>query len=226
MDWYPAVSDDHSALTVYISYQYLAAQQLGTLLLELHGLFDELLYADTPEFRQLPSAPAARLRVESVVTGNSITISVVQGVTQMVGSADPTMVGVASGLATLSAAGMLLLRMLHRAEDLRAKWLRDSRENDRQRLELAGKKIDLLGKELQLSAHVAEAARNRQAIFADTVQVLAEQAPNRQPTQQEILAERLVPHLDAIAQVAYDENINTMRVTVPKQNSRPGEMGP
>lgn len=209
--------DDPPVLTIYLGYEYLAVQQLGILLLELHGLFDELLYADAPVFRDLPSAPAARLRVETVVTGESITISVVQGVTQVVASADPSVVGIASGMAALSAAGMLLLRLLHRAEDLRAKWLRDSRENDRQHLELDGKRLELRSREMELNASMAESAQNRRAVLLDTLAVLAEQVPDRDPAQQEALAERLMPHLDAIAQIASDENIHTTRVTVPKQ---------
>lgn len=209
--------DDSLALVIYVSYEYLAVQQLGVLFLGLHGLFDELLYADVPEFRELPGAAAARLRIETVATGDSITVSVVQGVTQIAGSADPSLVGVASGLAALSGAGMLLLRLLHRAEDLRAKWLRNSRENDERELDLAGKRLDLLGKELQLSDRVAELARNREAILGDTLAVLAEQAPDRPSAQQEALAERLRPHLDAIAHLVYDDNISTVRVTVPRQ---------
>lgn len=211
--------DDSPVLTVYVGYQYLAAQQMGILLVELHGLFDELLYADRPIFRELPSAPAARLRIETVVTGESITISLVQGVTQLMGSADPSMVGIASGMAALSGVGMLLLRLLHRAEDLRAKWLRDSRENDRQQLELAEKRLDLRSRELELNARGADAAQSRRAALLDTLAVLNELAPGRDPDQQEALAERLMPHLDAVAQIASDENIHTMRVTVPKQRN-------
>jgi hypothetical protein len=50
-----------SDLSVYLEYEYLAARQLGGLLLGLHGVYDELLYADAPFLRQLPTAPAARL---------------------------------------------------------------------------------------------------------------------------------------------------------------------
>jgi len=210
------VPDDSPVLTIYVSYEYLAVQQLGTLLLELDGLFDELLYADAPDLRELPSAPAARLRIQTVVTGESITVSVIQGVTQIAGSADPSMVGIASGMAALSAAGMLLLRLLHRAEDLRAKWLRDSRENDQQHLELARKRLELRGRELELNASMADAAQSRRSAFLVTLAVLAEQAPSRDPDQQEALAERLMPHLEAIARIAGDENIRTIRVTAPK----------
>jgi hypothetical protein len=213
------VPDDSPVLTIYVGYEYLAVQQLGILLLELHGLFDELLYADRPVFRELPSAPAARLRIETVMTGESITISLVQGVTQVVGSTDPSVVGIASGMAALSGAGMLLLRLLHRVEDLRAKWRRDNRENDRQQLELAEKRLELRSRELELNVRMADAAQNRQAVLLDTLAVLAELAPDRDPVQQEALAERLMPHLDALAQVASDQNIHTMRVTVPEQRN-------
>ncbi len=211
------MADEMSALRIYIDYEYLAAQQLGELLLGVHGLFDDLLYADAPYLRELPSAPAARLRIETVETGGSITVSVVHGITQLVGSADPALVSVTSGLAALVATGSLVLRLLNRAEDLRAKWLRDHRIDEHHKLELADKQLDVIGKGLELRA-LAETAQSRQLSLEDTKAVLAEQAPNRPPDQQDALAERLKPHLDAIAQIIYDDNIRRVSITLPRHD--------
>lgn len=210
------MADDLPALSLYLDYEYLAAQQFGDLLLGLHGVFDELLYADSPVLRHLPTAPAARLRIKTVETGSSITVYVIQGVTQMVGSADPSLVGVASGLTALAAAGTLIMRLLHRAEDLRAKWLRDNRANEQQQLDVAAKRLDVFSKELQLR-ELAGTKQNQQARLEDTLAVLAEQNPDRNPEQQSALAGRLTPHLDAIARIMYDDNIREMRVTLPRK---------
>jgi hypothetical protein len=210
--------EEASALRIYIDYDYLAAQQLGDLLIGLHGLFDEILYADAPYLRQLPSAPAARLRIQRIDTGNSVTVYLMQGITQVVKSADPTLVSVTSGTAALAAAGTLILRLLRRAEDLRAKWQHDSRLDEQRKIELAGKRLDLAGKELELRA-LAESEQNRRMRLADAKAVLDQQTPNRDPQQQEVLAERLAPHLDAIAQLVYDENIRRIEVTLPHEDT-------
>lgn len=216
-----AVPDETSTLSIYIDYEYLAAQQFGELLIGLHGVFDEFLYADAPYLRQLPSAPAARLRIETVEIGNSLTVYLVHGITQLVGAADPALVRVASGMAALTATGALVIRLLRRAEDLRAKYMSDSRADERARLEIAEKRLDLAGKGLELRASAAEIEQIQQTRLADTKAVLAEQAPDRQPEQQDVLAVRLMPHLDAIARIMTDDNIRAMRITLPEAGPGP-----
>jgi hypothetical protein len=209
------MSADSPTLNVYIAYEYLAAQQFGELLLGLQGVYDELLYADAPFLRQLPSAPAARLRIETIETGNSVTVYLAHGITQLVGSADPSLVRAAGGVAALTATGTLIMRLFHRAEDLRAKFLRDSRANEREQIEIASKKLDLAGKARELGASAAEIEQIRQASLAEVTTALAEQAPGRPPAQQDALAERLMPYLETIARIVADENIREVRITPP-----------
>lgn len=211
--------DDPPATTIYIGYEYLAAEQLGILLTELHRMFDKVLYADRPAFRTLPDAPEARLRIETVVTGDSITIAVVQGITQVIGSADPAMAGIVGGAAALYVVGRLLLGILNRIEALRARVLRDNRENDRGHLELDAKRLELLGQQQELTARPTAELDSPRADLSDMLVVLEAAAPDRSHARQLALAERLKPHLDAIAQIASDENIHIVRVTVPEQRN-------
>lgn len=211
-----------SDLSVYLEYEYLAARQLGGLLLGLHGVYDELLYADAPFLRQLPTAPAARLRIDTVETGSSVTVYLAHGITQLTASADPSLVGLASGMAALTATGALILRILHRFEDLRAKVMRDSRENERAQIELADKRLDLAAKVLELSVSLGEVEQVKRAQLAEVKTVLAEQTPDRTPDQQDALAARLMPHLDAIAQVVSEESIRAVRIVLPDPPARPG----
>jgi hypothetical protein len=211
-----------SDLSVYLEYEYLAAQQLGGLLLGLHGVYDELLYADAPFLRQLPTAPAARLRIDTVETGSSVTVYLAHGITQLTASADPSLVGLASGMAALTATGALILRILHRFEDLRAKVMRDSRENERAQIELADKRLDLAAKVLELSVSLGEVEQVKRAQLAEVKTVLAEQTPDRTPDQQDALAARLMSHLDAIAQVVSEESIRAVRIVLPDPPARPG----
>jgi hypothetical protein len=219
-----AVPEGTVALSFYIDYEYLAAQQLGDLLLGLHGVFDDLLYADEPYLRQLPSAPAARLRIQAIETGNSMTVYLVHGVTQLVGAADPALVSVASGAATLTATGMLILRLLHRAEDLRGKYLRDSRADEQAQLDLADKRLDLARKSLELRAATAE-LEQRQLRVEDVKTILAKQDPNRQPEQRSALAEQLMPSLELIVRTIDSDNIRSARITLPEPGPGPGPDG-
>jgi hypothetical protein len=206
-------------MTIYIGYEYLAAEQLGILLIELHRMFDEVLYADRPAFRTLPDAPEARLRIETVVTGESITIAVVQGITQVIGSADPAMAGIVGGAAAVYVVGLLLLGILNRIAALRARVLRDNRENDRGHLDLDAKRLELLGQQQELIATPTAESDSPRADLSDMLVVLETAAPDRSHDRQLALAERLKPHLDAIVQIASDENIHIVRVTVPEQRN-------
>lgn len=212
--------EDRAVLSVYLDYEYLAAQQLGDLLLGLHGVFDELLYADAPYLRQLPSAPAARLRIETVETGNSVTVYLAHGITQLVGSADPALVRVMSGAVALTATGRLVIRLLHRAEDLRAKILRDNRADERAQLELAEQRLELAGKGLELRAAAAEMER-RQVLQEDVRAALAQVVPDRQPDQQAALAERLTAPLELIIRTVDSDNIRSTRITLPEPGPEP-----
>jgi hypothetical protein len=206
---------DHvPAIRVYLDYDYLAAQQLGEFLLGLHGLFDEVQYAAAPHLRQLPSAPAARLRIETAETGGSITLSLVAGVTQLVGSADPALVSVLSGVTVLTIVGTAITRVLSRAEDLRAKWRHDNRVDEVERLEIADKRLDVIAKGRAL----ADLEQDRQSRLNDTKAVLTEYLPARPAEQQDALAERLVPHLDAIVRIIGDDNIRGVQIALPGQD--------
>jgi hypothetical protein len=113
--------------------------------------------------------------------------------------------------------GTLLLRLLSRAEDLRAKWRHDNRTDEYQKLELAEKRLDVIGRELELRAF-ARTAENRQLRLEDTKAVIVEQIPNRPAEQQDALAEQLMPNLDAIAEVMCDDNIRRVRIALPRQD--------
>jgi hypothetical protein len=205
------VPDDAPAMRVYLDYDYLAAQQLGELLVGLHGLFDEIQYAGAPYLRQLPTAAAARLRIEAAETGRSITVTLVPGLTQLVASADPALVSVVSGAAVLAAVGTAIMRVLSRAEGLRAKWRHDNRVDEMERLEIADKRLDVIAKERALAG--LEQDRHRR--LSDTRAVLGEHLPERAAQQHDALAERLLPHLDAIAAILGDDNIRGVRITLP-----------
>ena len=212
--------DDPPVMTIYIGYEYLAAEQLGILLIELHRMFDEVLYADRPSFRTLPDAPEARLRIETVVTGESITMAFVQGITQVIGSADPAMTGVVGGAAALYVVGRLLLGTLNRIEALRARVLRDNMEHDRGRLDLDARRLEILSQQQELIARPTAELDSPRADLSDMLTVLETAAPGRSRDGHLALAERLKPHLDAIAQIVSDENIHIARVTVPEQRNK------
>lgn len=204
-----------STLSVYIDYDYLAAEQLGGLLLGLHGVYEELLYADAPFMRELPGASAARLRIDTVETGNSVTVHLAQGITQLVGSADPSLVQVAGSTAALTATGVLILRFAHSFENLRAKIMRNSRTNELAEIEVADKRIDLAAKAREASTSRAEVERAERPRLAEVEVALADQAPDRTPAQRAALAERLMPRLDAIALILAEGNIREVRITLP-----------
>jgi hypothetical protein len=207
--------EEAPAIRIYLDYDYLAAQQLGQLLLGMHGLFDEIQYADAPYLRQLPSAPAARLRIEHAETGGSIVVSFVHGVTQLVGSADPALVSVVSGVTALTATGTLIVRLLSRTEDLRAKWRHNHRVDEIERLEVADKQLDVIAKGRAL----ANMGEDPQFRLDETRAVLAEYFPARPAERQATLAERLAPHLDAITQIIGDDNIRGVQITLPHQDA-------
>jgi hypothetical protein len=210
-----------SALSVYLDYEYLAAQQLGGLLLGTHGVYDELFYADAPFWRQLPNAPAARLRIDTVETGNSVTVFLAQGITQLVGSADQPLVQVASSTAALTATGALILRFLHGWVNLRAKITRTSREHKLAQIEVADKGLDLAIKARDAGISLAEVERVERPRLAQVEAILSGQAPGRTPDQRAALARRLMPHLDAIALVLAEENIREVRITLPDPPAGP-----
>jgi len=205
--------EEAPAIRVHLGYDYLAADQLGRFLLGMHGLFDEIQYADAPYLRQLPSASAARLRIEYAVTGSSITVSLVHGVTQLVGSADPALVSVVSGVTALTATGTLIVRLISRTEDLRAKWRHDNRMDELERLDVADRQLDVIAKGRAL----AGMEKGPQSRLNETEAVLVEYFPARPAEQQASLAERLAPHLDAITQIIGDDNIRSVQITVPRQ---------
>jgi hypothetical protein len=204
-----------SDLSVYLGYEYLAAEQLGGLLLGLHGVYDELLYADEPVMRQLPGGPAARLRIAAVETGNSVTVYLAQGITQLVGSADPSLIQVAASTAALTATGALILRFAHGLEKLRAKIMSDNRTNELAEIDVADKRMDLAIKAREAGASRGEVERAERPRLADVEVVLAEQTPARTPAQRAALAQRLLPRLDAIALILAEENIREVRITLP-----------
>src|SRR5580658_4704557 len=160
------MTEEAETLRIYIDYDYLAAEQLGGLLSQLHEIYSTILYSEAPYMRQLPSAPQARLRVDAINTGGSILISLVQGVTQVVGSSDPMLIGVTSGIAALGTAGTIILRLLSRSLDVRAKWRRGDREDEAARIELDSRHLDLeshrlevLGKQLEFRARAENQVR-------------------------------------------------------------------
>lgn len=210
-------------LRIYIDYDYLAAEQLGELLSRVHEVYSAILYSEAPYMRRLPSAPQARLRVDAINTGGSVLISLVQGVTQVVGSSDPALIGITSGIAALGATGTVILRILSRSLDVRAKWRRGDREDEAARIELDSRRLDLethrlevLGKELEFRAR-AESQIHEYDHREVLRQVLAEQFPQRLPQQREELADQLTASLDAIIQQLSQDNIRRVSVTPPDQ---------
>jgi hypothetical protein len=204
-------------MTIYIDYEYLAAEQLGTLLAGLHGLFDEILYADFPAFRTLPNAPRARLRIETVATGNSITLSLVPGITQVVTAPGMAMTQLAGGAAALFGVARLVLGLAGKMETLRAKVLRDNRENELGKLEVKAKNLEVQSKQQELIPRPAAEPEFPRTDLSDILAVLQTMAPDRSRDQQEALAERLKPPLDMIIQVVSDKNIRIVRVNISGQ---------
>src|ERR1700722_16592712 len=199
-------------LRIYIDYDYLAAEQLGELLVRVHEIYSTILYSETPHLRQLPTAPQARLRVDAINTGGSVLVSLAQGISQVVASSDPPLVGVASGIAALGATGTIILRILSRSLDVRTKWRRGDREDEAMRIQLDSQRLDVLGKELELRARTE--SRIREHEYRDIVrQVLAEKFPESVPQHRDELADQLMPRLDAIIRDLSQENI--LQVSVP-----------
>jgi hypothetical protein len=213
-----AMPDNRSALSIYLDYDYLTARQLGGLLLDMHGVFDGLLYIDAPWLRHLKYEQEASLRISAVDTTSSVTVYLVQGITQVVGSADPGLVATVSGVAALTTMGTLMLRMLNRAEELRAKFLQDNRANEARQLELKEKRLALQGQELKLSAR-AELERGQRV--TDAKAVLAEQYPGLSPAQRDALSEQLWPHLESILELTQAENVRRIEITLPETGPEP-----
>jgi hypothetical protein len=218
------MTEEAGILRIYIDYDYLAAEQLGELLIRVHEIYSTILYSEAPYMRQLPSAPQARLRVDAINTGGSVLVSLVQGVTQVIASSDPTLVGVTSGIAALGATGTIILRILSRSLDVRAKWRRGDREDEAARIQLDSRRLDLeaqrlefLGKELEFRARAENQTRGHE--YRDIVrQVLAEQFPQRLPQQREELADQVTPIVDAIIQQFSQDNIRQVSVSAPDQS--------
>lgn len=213
------MTEETEVLRIYIDYDYLAAEQLGELLLRVHEIYADILYSESPYLRQLPTAPQARLRVDAVNTGGSVVVSLVQGITQVLASSDPTLVGVTGGIAALAATGTIILRVLSRSLDVRAKWRRDDREDEARRIELESRRLDVLGKELELNARAEALIRqhdNREIVL----QVLTEQFPALPPQQQDELANQVIPRLNAIEQVLSEDNIRQVSITPPEQGEQ------
>ena len=214
------MTEEADALRIYIDYDYLAAEQLSELLFRVHDIYSEaLLYSEAPHLRQLPTAPQARLRVDAINTGGSVTVYLVQGITQVVASSDPTLVGITSGIVALAATSMVILRVLSRSLDVRAKWRRDDREDaarrielDSRSLDLESKRLDVLGKELELRTRAEAQVHEQKEIV---LQTLAEQFPKRIPEQRDKLADQLAPHLDAITRLMSEDNIRQVSITPP-----------
>lgn len=211
------MTDATPQLRLYIEYEYLAAQQLGELLAQLHLLFDELQYAEAPYLRQLSSTPAARLRVASAATGESITVYLAQGIMQLVKSSDPALTTIVGGTTGLVVLGRLLIPLLNRIGALRAQWRRDNRTDEYQRLQVTEKEIEVKGKEFELRQHI-EAQQARQIMLQETMEILTEQFPARTAVQREELAAHLQPHLDAFIRTASEPNIRRVEVTLPAQD--------
>lgn len=210
------MTEDAETLRIYIDYEYLAAGQLGELLIRLHEIYSTILYSEAPQLRQLPSAPQARLRVDAINTGGSVLMSLAQGINQVMASSDPTLVGVTSGIAALGATGTIILRILSRSLDVRAKWRRGDREDEAMRIQLDSQRLDVSGQELELRAR-AEAQIREHEYTGIVRQVLAEQFPERPPQQRDELADQIVPRLDAIIQQLSQDNILQVSVTPPDQ---------
>jgi hypothetical protein len=213
------MTEEAEALRIYIDYDYLAAEQLSELLFRVHDIYSDILYSEAPHLRQLPTAPQARLRVDAINTGGSVTVYLVQGITQVVASSDPTLVGITSGIVALAATSMVILRVLSRSLDVRAKWRRDDREDaarrielDSRSLDLESKRLDVLGKELELRTRAEAQVHEQKEIV---LQTLAEQFPKRIPEQRDKLADQLAPHLDAITRLMSEDNIRQVSITPP-----------
>jgi hypothetical protein len=211
------MADDPSALHIHIRFDYLNAQQLGRLLLGLDGIYEDVLYAEAPHLKGLPSSGQARLRVGTVRTGNSITVEVVQGITQVAASADPTLVGIASGAGTLLTLGLLLTRFLRSAigvldarEDLRDKKVRNQLEHERQRIEIDGLHLTLRG-----LADIERSERIRRQL-EDVNLVLSEQVPQLTPARREELATDVQQRLQAVERVFGSANIQRVSIALPR----------
>jgi hypothetical protein len=220
------MTEEAEALRIYIDYDYLAAEQLAELLFRVHEIYSDILYSETPHLRQLPTAPQARLRVDTINTGGSVTVYLVQGITQVVASSDPTLVGVTTDVVALAATGTIILRVLSRWLDVRAKWRRGDRENEARRIEneagrielssrsldVESKRLDLLRKGLELRAHAEAQIHEHQEIIQQAVD---EQLPELSPQQRDGLASQLAPHLEALARLASEDNIRQISITPP-----------
>jgi hypothetical protein len=208
------MTEEAEVLRIYIDYEYLAAEQLGELLVGVHEIYNDILYSETQHLRQLPTAPQARVRVDAINTGGSVVVSLVQGITQVVGSSNPMLVGVTSGVAALAATSKIILRGLSRSLDVRDKWRRGDREDEAKRLELDSRRIENLGKELEVRARAE--AQNRERDDREIVlQVLAEQFSALSQQQRDELADQLVPRLEAITRVLSEDNIRQVSITPP-----------
>jgi hypothetical protein len=83
-----------------------------------------------------------------------------------------------------------------------------------ERLEIADKRLEVIAKGRAL----ADPDQDRQARLNDTKAILTEYIPEQPVQQRDALAERLLPHLDAIAHIIGADNIRGVQITLPGQD--------
>jgi hypothetical protein len=107
-------------LSVYVQYEFMSARQVSEILGGIDGLYEAFVRAESGVAYSVDRDDSARLRIASIDTGNSLTLNLIQGIQQLVYSADiPTgaVVG-AGGLALVWTARAIIGAFTHAARDI------------------------------------------------------------------------------------------------------------
>jgi hypothetical protein len=205
---------DEQRLTIYVSYdEYLNARQLSGLLESLDSLYDILRYASSPQLRGLLPRPAnTELRIAAVATGNSITIQVVEGVTQLVQSMDPALAGTIAGAPAVVALGALMYRILDKSEQLIHRTMTNKIERESSRTELAASRAELEHRKQELARHEFVVALH------DAAALMQGQVPAVTPTDNHsssysAMSTEAMPALEQFLRVVEATNIRHVRIT-------------
>lgn len=134
MNLEPMIADQGpDGLHIHIAFEYLTADELATLLLASHFMYETLFWAPLPAMLGTPHTRAQSLQVRYASTGNSIDINLVNEVGRAVGGLDPRLTGVGGGIVVVALAAKVMIQAFKSGhEALSAARLRNLQVTERQ----------------------------------------------------------------------------------------------
>ena len=219
---------DHQPLNIYLRYEYITTRQVGDLLTSLSTLYNGLRFASLPDLREVPPNRANELRVDSVRTGDSIIIEVIEGIDQIVKSLDPTLATTIAATPPLAALWGLLYRLVDKTEALVNRGLTNRIERGQASADLVSRRQELELRKREIEHRTQEMAREEYIRALHDAAALAQgQIPQVTPPRDQVsyystMASEAAPALDQLIAIVLAANVLEMRIPPPAEESDPG----